>query len=115
MFCYSNNGYSMRATDDDYIAQYGEFLFADYATTEQLNEAFILYNSGVPTLTFDEQISFIEEKYKLKFDSIEKRLTVVFLSDGIDQEAKTIILQNEYKDLSDQKDLEILELFGGVE
>lgn len=115
MFCFSNNGYSMRAVYNDYIVQDGEVLFADYATIEQLNEAFPLYNNGVPILSLDEQISLIEEKYKLKFDSIEKRLTVVFLSDGIDQEVKTIILQNEYKDLSDQKDLEILKLFGGVE
>lgn len=88
-----------------------------YATNEYIRDMV----TGLPILkpiqppTLDEQIAQIEAKYKLKFDSVEKRLTVVFLSGGIDQESKTIILQNEHKELSDQKDLEILELFGGVE
>lgn len=115
MLCYKwNNGISMRAVDNDYVAQEGEVLFTDYATTEQLNLSFPLYNSGVPILTLDEQIVQIEETYNDKFNALEKRLNAVLLSDGIDQEAKTIILQNEYKELSTQKDLEILELFGGI-
>ena len=114
MFCYSNNGYSMRAVDNDYIALEGEVVFADYATTEQLSIAFPLYNSGVPILSLDEQIALIETKYSVYFASVEKRFNATFLSDGINQEAKTIILQNEYKELSDQKDLEILNLLGGI-
>ena len=114
MICYSNNGYSMRSVDSDYIAQEGEVLFADYATTEQLNFAFPLYNSGLPILTIDERIMKIEESYNVKFEALQKRLNNVLLSDGVDQETKTIILQNEYKDLSNQKDLEILKLLGGM-
>lgn len=65
--------------------------------------------------TIDEKIIKIEELYTVKFDSLQKRLNAVLLSDGIDQETKTIILQNEYKELSTQKDLEILSLLGGIE
>lgn len=36
MFCYSNNGASMRAVDPSYAAQAGEVLFLDYATEAQL-------------------------------------------------------------------------------
>lgn len=104
----------MRSVDSDYIAQEGEVLFIDYATTEQLNEAFPLYNSGVPILTLDEQIMQIEESYNLKFEALQKRLNNVFLADGINQDVKTVILQNEYKELSTQKDLESLELLGGI-
>lgn len=64
--------------------------------------------------TIEEKIAEIEESYSIKFDSLQKRLNAVFLSDGLDQDAKTVILQNEYKDLSTQKDLEILEVFGGI-
>jgi hypothetical protein len=65
--------------------------------------------------TIEEKIEEIEKKYDSKFEVLQKRFNNVFLSDGIDQEAKTIILQNEYKEISDQKDLEILEVFGGIE
>ena len=114
MFCYSNNGYSMRSVDSDYIAQQGEALFTDYATTEQLNTTFPLYNSGIPILSTDEKIILIEETYNTKFKALQDRLNAVLLSDGIDQEAKTIILKNEYKELSTQKDLEILEVLGDI-
>lgn len=68
----------------------------------------------IPELTLDEKVLAIEETYNVKFSTLQQRLSNVSLSDGLDQEAKTIIIQNEYKELSDQKDLEILELFGGV-
>ena len=64
--------------------------------------------------TIDEKIVEIESSYSIKFDSLQKRLNAVFLSDGLDQDAKTIILQNEYKELSSQKDLEILAILGGI-
>lgn len=40
MFCYFNNGTSMRAVDPDYTVQAGEVLFPDYATDAQLATAF---------------------------------------------------------------------------
>jgi hypothetical protein len=40
MFCYSNNGLSMRSVDPDYVAQSGEVLFEGYATSDQLGTAF---------------------------------------------------------------------------
>ena len=67
-----------------------------------------------PVPTIDEQIALIESKYNVKFETLQQRLNNVLLSDGLDQDAKTIILQNEYKDLSNQKDLEILALLGGI-
>ena len=67
-----------------------------------------------PVLTIDELILLIEETYNIKFNTLQQRLNNVLLSDGLDKEAKIIIIQNEYKELSDQKDLEILELLGGI-
>ena len=64
--------------------------------------------------TIDEKIAEIEELYNPKFEALQKRLNNVFLAVGINQDAKTVILQNEYKELSAQKDLEILELLGGI-
>jgi hypothetical protein len=43
MFCYSNNGGSMRAVATGYIAQAGEVIFPDYATDEELSSAFAGY------------------------------------------------------------------------
>lgn len=48
MFCYSNNGASMRAVDPDYVAQDGEVLFADYATDAELAQAFSGYAPPAP-------------------------------------------------------------------
>ncbi|MET2828940.1 hypothetical protein [Mesorhizobium shangrilense] len=48
MFCYSNNGASMRAVDPDYVAQPGEVLFANYATEADLVEAFSGYAPAAP-------------------------------------------------------------------
>lgn len=47
MYCYSNDGLSMRAVAEGYVAQPGEHLFADLATTEQLTAAFPEYAVGV--------------------------------------------------------------------
>ena len=67
-----------------------------------------------PVITLDEQIMQIEESYNVKFEALQKRLNTVLLAVGINQDAKTVILQNEYKELSEQKDLELLELLGGI-
>lgn len=64
--------------------------------------------------TIDEKIAEIEQSYGIKFEALQKRLNNVFLADGINHFAKTVILQNEYKELSTQKDLELLELLGGI-
>ena len=64
--------------------------------------------------TIEEKIAEIEESYNVKFEALQKRLNNVLLADGVNQDAKTIILQNEYNELSAQKDLEILELLGGI-
>jgi hypothetical protein len=61
MFCYSNNGLSMRAVDDDYKAKKGEKLFADYATPEQLAEAFPDYGSEASKIDTLNQIYALED------------------------------------------------------
>lgn len=114
MFCYSNNGYSMRSVDNDYIAQQGEILFTDYATIDQLNTAFPLYNSGIPILSTDEKIILIEEKYEQKFDAQLKLIMKTIASNSVNKDEKITIFQNEYNELSNQKDLEIIELLGGI-
>lgn len=68
-----------------------------------------------PVKTTEDRIEDIERKYQIKFDGLAQRLNVVTLSDGTTQESKTIETQNEYLQLSDQKDLEILSLFEGGE
>ena len=52
---------------------------------------------------------------EVKFIAQEKLLIRTIASNHINQEAKVIIYQNSYNELADQKDLEILELLGGVE
>lgn len=47
MFAYSNNGHSFHAVDDDYQPQAGEILFDDYATADELAEAFPGYSPVV--------------------------------------------------------------------
>ncbi|TGT36208.1 hypothetical protein [Mesorhizobium sp. M8A.F.Ca.ET.165.01.1.1] len=44
MFAYSNKGHSFHAVDDDYQPAPGEILFDDYATAEELAEAFPDYS-----------------------------------------------------------------------
>lgn len=65
--------------------------------------------------TIDEKLTEIELKYQSKFDAQEKLIMRTIASNHINQEAKVIIYQNSYNELADQKDLEILELLGGVE
>lgn len=40
MYCYSNNGFSLHSVPDNYTVESGEVLFKNYATEEQLQEAF---------------------------------------------------------------------------
>lgn len=111
MFCYSNNGYSMRSVDGDYIAQEGEVLFSDYATTEQLNAAFPLYNSGVPILSLDEQIALIEEKYKTKLDMYKDLIVSAIADNGANQATKVASFSSKYKALIAQKNAEVDDLY----
>lgn len=69
MFCYLNNGFSMRSVEDDYIAQPGEAVFVDYATDEQLQVVFPDYltlksqqNNEVNNEAIKAQIAELEEK-----------------------------------------------------
>ena len=60
MFCYSNNGHSMRAVEDDYIPIAGEMVFQDYATEAQLIEAFPEYESKLEKQLIINQMSALE-------------------------------------------------------
>lgn len=64
--------------------------------------------------TIDEKISDIELKYKDRLEAKEKLVLKAMASDGSDQTEKVIIYQNEYNQLANQQDTEILEILGGV-
>lgn len=58
MICYSNDGFSFRFVDEDYVAQEGEVLFTDYATEEQLrinfpNRVIILKKQALDALNME--------------------------------------------------------------
>lgn len=72
MYAYSNNGFSMRSVDDDYVAQTGEVLFPDHATISELNLAFPLYNSGVPILTKAQKIAALNAEYDVRFQALQR-------------------------------------------
>ena len=91
--------------------QIGEYWEQNHPNWLQVDDG---WTPLAPVKTIDGQILDIELKYNAKFEILQQRLNNVLLSYGIDQEAKIIIIQNEYKELSDQKDLEILELLGGM-
>jgi hypothetical protein len=67
-----------------------------------------------PILTTEQKIQAIEEKYKPKFDSFEKSITRIMLADGSNQGIKIEEIQNQYKVMSDQMDLEITEVLLNV-
>ena len=51
MFAYSNNGLTMRAIDQGMPLAVGEVIFADYATTAQLTQAFPNYVTALAAAT----------------------------------------------------------------
>jgi len=67
-----------------------------------------------PLPTIEEKLAEIEERYKLKFDAYQSLILTYILADGPDQESKIAVTQVDYQATSDQKDLEIIELFGGM-
>lgn len=64
--------------------------------------------------TIDEKIAEIEEKYRLKLEAQESLITKIIAADGVNQTTKIEQAQIEYNSLSNQKDLEILEILGGA-
>ena len=48
-------------------------------------------------------------------DILSKRASTIILADGAEQDTKTVSIQQEYRLLCDQMDMEILELLGGIE
>ena len=114
LYCFYDNGFKSKIVDEKYIPIAGDVIFASVPTIEELNEAFPFYNSGVPILTLDERLALLEEKYEEKFATQEKLIMRTIASNHLDQEAKKIIYQNAFNELADQKDLEILEILGGI-
>jgi hypothetical protein len=60
MYCYSNNGMSMRAVDANYVAQTGEVTFPAILSTDQLTQAFAGYAAAVNKLSIEAQILALE-------------------------------------------------------
>lgn len=59
MYCYRDDGFSINSVPDDYEAQPGEFLAADIASEDELNQAF---PSRVVALTAEAQ-KFLVDTY----------------------------------------------------
>ena len=66
MFCYSNNGFSMKAVENNYVAQAGEVLFSDYATIDQLTSAF----SGYVATKQQQSLDALDAEYDPQFDAL---------------------------------------------
>lgn len=60
MYCYSNNGLSMRAVPAAYTAGTGEILFTDIATSEQLTSAFPDYSAAASEASTKAEIAVLE-------------------------------------------------------
>ena len=50
MYCYYNNGISMRMVDSDYVAQTGEILFSQIPNSDQLASSFSGYSAAATTI-----------------------------------------------------------------
>lgn len=67
-----------------------------------------------PELTIEERIANIETKYEVKFAALRVRITNVLLADGLTEDPKRTALAAEWQSEQDARDLEILELLGGM-
>lgn len=62
MYCYSNDGMSFRAVLPNYQAQFGEVLFSEYATSDQLISSFPNYSKLISNLAIKKQIDSLESQ-----------------------------------------------------
>lgn len=76
MYCYSNNGYSIRAWNDPNDILPGEVFFDHTPTTEELRAAFPLYNSGIPVPTKAERIKALNAIYDPQRAELERYLNL---------------------------------------
>lgn len=60
--CYSNNGFTMRYVDPEYVPVAGEVLFDDMPTTEQLSSAFPQHGSIADQIATRAEIKALEAK-----------------------------------------------------
>lgn len=65
MFCFFNNGHSMRTVEPGYVAQSGEVLFLSCPTTGQLNSAFTGYATQATAQSTLMQIEALEASITL--------------------------------------------------
>jgi len=105
MICYSNNGYAMRSVSENYISQDGEALFPDYATIEQLNEAFPLYNSGVLIKTKAQKLSDLNTEYDTEINALKIEFAGAGLANSTADvvQAKQLVLIQQRVDLLAEK------------
>ncbi len=87
----------MRSVEDDYIPQEGEFLFIDHATVDQLNEAFPLYNGGVPIKTKTERLAELKDVYQPQLDLLKDNMLAAMGMDGTSQATKIQAISDQYK------------------
>lgn len=62
MYCYSNEGHSMRRVDDDYVAQPGEAIFPQLPSDGQLAAAFPKHESHKTNLEIHAEILALEKQ-----------------------------------------------------
>lgn len=72
------------------------------------------WSTETPAPTVEDKILAIEAKYEEKFAALRVRITNVLLADGLAEDPKRTALAVEWQAEQDARDLEILELLGGV-
>lgn len=66
--CYSQDGMAMRSVDDDYIPQDGEVVFDDYASVEDLNNAFPEYENQIKKMNIKYSADVIRDMIRMRDD-----------------------------------------------
>jgi hypothetical protein len=77
MYCYSNNGQSMRAVANNHAAADGEVLFAHEATAEELAAAFPGYAAAQKEL----KIAALDAEYQSQFTELGNALNLATLAE----------------------------------
>lgn len=111
MYCYSNNGFTMRAWDNPEDIMSGEVFFDHAPTVEELNATFPLYNSGVPIKSIDDRAKDIKARYQQQLDDCANLILQSIAADGTNQTLKVASLQTKYLGIISQRNIEIDQLY----
>jgi hypothetical protein len=77
MYCYSNNGMSMRAINDDYVAQNGEILFDHEAADAELAAVFSGYSEAQKEL----RIVTLDAEYEPQFAELAQAYATALMAE----------------------------------